>query len=374
MVSRKKLLILAGDHVGPEIIQEAIKVLGVVAELRPDIKIDIEHGLIGGSSLDAHGVPISDQTLENAASSHAVLLGCVGGPEWEGVPGHLRPEMGVLKLRKRLDAFANIRPCRFFAPSLIDRSTLKPEIVAGVDFTVVRENCGGAYFGAKDEREDIGSDLWVYEKAEIERCARVSAALAMQLSDCGKKRVVWNADKANVLASSRIWRRITHETFSREFPELKLKDQLADSMAMLLVKSPTKFNGIIHTDNTFGDILSDISGGIIGSLGVLPSASISSVPGQGPCKGVYEAVHGSAPDISGKGIANPVGQILSLALLLKYSFGMAEEAVRLEKAVQIVLDSSDHQGLGIRTPDLGGSASTKEVGDAICAVYRAGFS
>jgi 3-isopropylmalate dehydrogenase len=227
--------------------------------------------------------------------------------------------------------------------------------------------------GTKDEREDIGSDLWVYHKAEIERCARVSAALAMQLSDCGEKHVVWNADKANVLASSRIWRRITHETFNREFPELKLQDQLADSMAMLLVKSPTKFNGIIHTDNTFGDILSDISGGIIGSLGVLPSASISSVPGQGPCKGVYEAVHGSAPDISCKGIANPVGQILSLALLLKYSFEMVEEAVRLEKAVQVVLDSSERQGLGIRTPDLGGSASTKEVGDAICAVYLSGF-
>lgn len=374
MANQKKLLILAGDHVGPEIIKEATKVLGVIAELRPDIKINIQHGLIGGSSLDTHGVPITEQILGKAASSDAVLLGCVGGPEWEDISGHLRPEMGVLKLRKRLDAFANIRPCRFFAPSLIDRSTLKPEVVTGVDFTVVRENCGGAYFGAKDEQEDIGSDLWVYQKAEVERCARVSAALAMRLSDSGEKHVVWNSDKANVLASSRIWRRITHETFNREFPELKLQDQLADSMAMLLVKSPTKFNGIIHTDNTFGDILSDISGGIIGSLGVLPSASISSVPGEGPCKGVYEAVHGSAPDISGKGIANPVGQILSLALLLRYSFEMAEEAVRLEKAVQVVLDSSEHEGLGIRTPDLGGSASTKEVGDAICAVYRLGSS
>jgi 3-isopropylmalate dehydrogenase len=206
------------------------------------------------------------------------------------------------------------------------------------------EESPSAYFGAKEEQQNMGSDLWVYTRPEIERCARVSAALATQFgrtgdwSSLGGPALAWNVDKANVLASSRVWRKVTHETFEKEFPGLELRDQLADSMAMFMVRLPTRFNGIIHTDNTFGDILSDISGGpLIGSLGLLPSASVCAVPGEGPCRGIYEAVHGSAPDISGQGVVNPVAQILSLALLLRYSFNMPDEARMIEMAVRETL-------------------------------------
>ncbi|KAJ5240792.1 uncharacterized protein N7469_002383 [Penicillium citrinum] len=371
-----KLLVLPGDHVGPEIVAEALKVLGVIAEFRPDVKIKIQYGLIGGASIDKHGVPITEKVLRDAETSDAVLLGSVGGPEWSHVPGHLSPEQGILQLRQRLVAFANIRPCQFPVPGLTGQSSLKEDVVSGTNFIVVRENCGGAYFGAKEEQRDTGSDLWIYTRPEIERCARVSAALASHFGRAGDwtassgPAVVWNVDKANVLASSRVWRKVTHETFEKEFPGLELRDQLADSMAMFMVRSPTRFNGIIHTDNTFGDILSDISGGLIGSLGLLPSASVCSVPGEGPCKGIYEAVHGSAPDISGQGVVNPVAQVLSLALLLRYSFNMPDEARMIEMAVRETLESEADCGLGLRTADIGGSATTVEVGNGICLVLR----
>jgi 3-isopropylmalate dehydrogenase len=371
-----KLLVLPGDHVGPEIVAEALKVLGVIVEFRADVKINIQYGLIGGASIDKHGVPITEEVFRDAETSDAVLLGSVGGPEWFHVPGHLSPEQGILQLRQRLMAFANIRPCQFPAPGLTGQSPLKKDVVSGTNFILVRENCGGAYFGAKEEQQDMGSDLWVYTRPDIERCARVSAALASHFGRAGDwtasggPAVVWNVDKANVLASSRVWRKVTHETFEKEFPGLELRDQLADSMAMFMVRSPTQFNGIIHTDNTFGDILSDISGGLIGSLGLLPSASVCAVPGDGPCRGIYEAVHGSAPDISGQGVVNPVAQILSLALLLRYSFNMPDEARMIEMAVKETLESEADSGLGLRTTDIGGSATTVEVGDAICLVLR----
>ena len=252
------------------------------------------------------------------------------------------------------------------------RDRIKRELVTGTNFIVVRENCGGAYFGEKKEEEDYASDLWSYKSGEIERLARVSAALARIHGRAGDGKgtggpaVVWSSDKANVLANSRLWRRVTSKTFESEYKDIELRHQLADSMAMLMVKEPTRFNGIIHTDNTFGDILSDISGGITGTLGVLPSASISGIPGRGKCNGIYEPVHGSAPDIAGKGLVNPVAQILSLAMLLRYSLGLLDEAVAIERAVAQVLDTKDSGGLEIRTPDLGGGASTTQVGDAVC--------
>ncbi|KAK6069372.1 3-isopropylmalate dehydrogenase [Seiridium cupressi] len=366
-----RVLVLPGDHVGPEVVTEALKVLDVVEECRPGLRFERTTELVGGCSIDKHGVSVTEEVLQKAEKSDAVLFGSIGGPEWAAC--HPTPESGLLRLRQRLNAFANLRPCEVFIPSLVDASPIKPELVLGTKFVVVRENCGGAYFGEKTEDPDMASDAWTYTPPEVERLARVSAAIAKILGRDGKggggPAIVWSADKANVLASGRLWRRVTEDVFRREFPEIEMHNQLADSMAMLMVKNPKGFNGVIHTDNTFGDILSDISGGITGTLGILPSASISGVPGT-KCNGIYEPVHGSAPDISGKGIVNPVAQILSLAMMLRYSFLLTEEADAIEKAVSHVLDSKEAGGLEIRTKDLNGSASTKDVGKAVCNEVR----
>lgn len=370
-----KILVLPGDHVGPEVVREALRVLDVVQECRPGLQFTLTTGLAGGCSLDKHGVAITDEVLELASQSDAVLFGSVGGPEWATtVPN---PESGILLLRKKLDAFANLRPCNIIVPALVNASPIKADIVKGTNFIVVRENCGGAYFGAKVEEATVASDLWEYTLEEVERCGRVAAAVARIMKrpedvngNKDKPAVVWSADKANVLASGRLWRRATTGLFTREFPDIELRHQLADSMAMLMVRNPRGFNGVIHTDNTFGDILSDISGAIVGSLGNLPSASLSGIPGQGKCNGIYEPVHGSAPDIAGKGIVNPVAQILSLAMLLRYSCLLENEAAAVEAAVAKVLDDKSQGGLEIRTGDMGGKATTSELGSAVCDVLR----
>jgi 3-isopropylmalate dehydrogenase len=369
---KPRILVLAGDHVGPEVMREALRVLEVVTKAK-SISFELDHDLCGGCSIDAHGTSVTDAVLAKAKSADAVLFGSVGGPKWGTV--YPNPESGLLRLRQAIDAFANLRPCTFYSQSLIDRSPLKPEIAKGTNFMLLRENCGGAYYGPKNETEDKASDTWLYTRPEIERCCRVAASLATTMGKDGKggggPATVWSSDKANVLASGRLWRRVTTEVFEKEFPEIELKHQLADSLSMLMCTSPTKFNGVIHTDNTFGDMLSDQAGGVVGTLGVLPSASLCGVPGAGQrCNGIYEPVHGSAPDISGKGIVNPVAQILSMAMMLRYSFAMHDEALAVEAAVEKVLDGKDIGGLEIRTGDLGGKATTKEVGDAVCQVLE----
>lgn len=244
-----------------------------------------------------------------------------------------------------------------------------------VNFIVLRENCGGAYYGTKTERDDYASDTWEYSRDEIVRCARVAGALARTMGADGTgtstapPATVWSSDKANVLASGRLWRRVTSEVFAAEFPDVPLRHQLADSLSLMMMKQPAMFNGVIHTDNTFGDMLSDQAGGVVGTLGTLPSASLCEIPGEGRrCNGIYEPVHGSAPDIAGKGIVNPIAQILSLAMMLRYSFGLVEEAAAVERAVTMTLDSKDIGGLEIRTGDLGGVYNTVQVGDAVCEV------
>lgn len=245
-----------------------------------------------------------------------------------------------------------------------------------MNFIILRENCGGAYFGPKVEKPGYAADTWEYTTPEIERCARVAGALARTMGADGYgggkgPATVWSSDKANVLASGRLWRAVTTDVFAKEFPDVPLKHQLADSLSMMMMKAPTMFNGVIHTDNTFGDMLSDQAGGVVGTLGTLPSASLCGIPGEGlRCNGIYEPVHGSAPDIAGQGKVNPVAQILSMAMMLRYSFDMGEEAALVEKAVQVTLDGKDIGGLEVRTGDLGGSFSTSEVGDAVAGVLR----
>ena len=312
-------------------------------------------------SIDAHGTPLTDTTLNACKSAHAVLLGAIGGPKY-GV-GTVRPEQGLLNLRKEMGTFGNLRPCFFASPSLADRSPLKREVCEGTDFMIVRELTGGIYFGDRKEgNPDDGEDEWAedrepYTRKEIERVTRLAGHLALAKNPPSK---VWSLDKANVLATSRLWRRVVKETMEKEFPNLELEHQLIDSAAMIMVKNPRQLNGVIVTSNLFGDIISDEASVIPGSLGLLPSASLSGVPdGKGFCNGIYEPIHGSAPDIAGKGIINPVAAILSVAMMLLYSLSMAKESVLVEQAVRVVIEK------GIVTKDIGGTNTTSEVGEAI---------
>ncbi|KAK6540015.1 3-isopropylmalate dehydrogenase [Orbilia ellipsospora] len=355
-MSPYKIVVLAGDHCGPEVTAEAVKVLKAISEARPAIQFDFQDHLIGGASIDATGEPLTDDVLNACKAADAIFLGAVGGPKWG--TGTVRPEQGLLKLRKELNTFGNLRPCNFAAPSLLSSSPLKPEIANGVDFCVVRELTGGIYFG--DRKEDDGSgfalDTEPYHRHEIERIARLAGHLALQQTPPVP---VWSLDKANVLATSRLWRKVVTEVMEKEFPQVKLGHHLIDSAAMLMLKNPRALNGVVVTSNLFGDIISDEASVIPGSLGLLPSASLSGIPEVGKnVNGVYEPIHGSAPDISGKGIVNPVASILSIAMLLKYSLNLHKEAQAVEDAVRNTIEA------GIKTGDIGGKSSTKEVGDA----------
>jgi 3-isopropylmalate dehydrogenase len=352
------LTIVGGDGIGPEVTEEAIRVLEVVSHAFGH-ELTLARKNIGGAALAASNDPLPPDTLQACLSSGAVLLGAVGSPAYDKNPGHLRPETGLLRLRKELGAFANLRPAVCF-PALLEGSPLRAEMVKGTDILIVRELLGGLYFGSPRSMEgESGSrqalNTMRYGETEIERIARVAFELAR-----GRKRRVLSVDKANVLECSRLWREVVTRV-GAEYPDVKLAHQYVDSAAMLLVLRPTDFD-VILTENMFGDILSDEAGGVVGALGLLASASIG-----GPV-GLYEPVHGSAPDIAGKGIANPLGAILSVAMLLRHSFHLEREAGCVEAAVQAALAA------GNRTTDLArpgqASLSTSEMGGKVAEAAR----
>lgn len=356
----KKITLLPGDHVGTEVVAEAVKVLKAIEKHTPhqQIKFEFETHLIGGAAIDATGEPLPEASLKASKESDAVLLGAVGGPKWG--TGAVRPEQGLLKIRKELGLYANLRPCNFVSDKLLELSPLRSEIVKGTSFTVVRELVGGIYFGERQEQAESpnGDEAWDTEKysvAEVTRITRMAAFMALQHEP---PLPIWSLDKANVLASSRLWRKTVDKVMAEEFPQLTIQHQLIDSAAMILVQNPTKLNGIVITSNMFGDIISDEASVIPGSLGLLPSASLASLPDTNSAFGLYEPCHGSAPDLPANKV-NPVATILSAAMMLRLSLDCVKEAEALEKAVGQVIDA------GIRTADLRGLSSTQEVGDAI---------
>jgi 3-isopropylmalate dehydrogenase len=352
------LTIVAGDGIGPEVTEEAIRVLEVVAaNFGHELKLARKN--IGGAALAASNDPLPPDTLEACLKADAVLLGAVGSPAYDKNPGHLRPEAGLLRLRKELGAFANLRPAKCFS-ALLSNSPLRPEVVGGTDIMIVRELLGGTYFGQPRSIEGTAGsreaiNTMRYGEKEIERIARVAFEIARKRT--GK---VLSVDKANVLECSRLWREVVTRV-AAEYPDVKLAHQYVDSAAMLLVLRPKDFD-VLLTENMFGDILSDQAGGLVGGLGMLPSASI------GGKVGLYEPVHGSAPDIAGKGIANPLGAISSVAMLLRHSFQLEKEAACIESAVEQVLEA------GHRTRDLVGmdaaALSTTEMGAKVVAAAR----
>jgi 3-isopropylmalate dehydrogenase len=356
-----RIVLFPGDGVGPEVVAEAVKVLGAVGH-RFGHEFDFVKLAIGGDALDRHGVPIRKEDIDVTRLADAALLGAVGGPRWDGVESALRPERGLLTIRQALGLFANLRPVTVL-PSLAENSPLKPEIIAGVDLLVVRELTGGIYFGKPSRRSHSARgrsavDTLRYREDEIERVVRLAFELARMRS--GK---VASVDKSNVLQSSRLWREVANEV-REDFPEVELEHVLVDAMAMHLIKVPARFD-VIVTENMFGDILTDEASVLPGSIGVLPSASLSQRQGRAPGTrfGLYEPIHGSAPDIAGQGRANPTGTILSAAMLLRWSLGLEKEAAAVEKAVAGTIAD------GIRTPDIAEpgreTVSTNAFGDEV---------
>jgi 3-isopropylmalate dehydrogenase len=345
----KNIAVIRGDGIGPEIVSEAIKVLDAVAQ-KYGHNFEYKEVLMGGCAIDAAGVPLPDETVEICRQSDSVLLGAVGGPKWDTLPGDLRPEKGLLGIRAALGLYANLRPAVLFA-SLKDACPLKPGITGnGIDMLIVRELTGGIYFGERGRRTgkngDEAYDTECYSVGEIERIGRTAFEAAVKRS--GK---LTSIDKANVLESSRLWREVMHR-LAPEYPQVALEDMLVDNAAMQLVRNPGRFD-VIVTSNLFGDILSDEASMITGSIGMLPSASIGS-----GSLGLYEPIHGSAPDIAGQGKANPIATILSAAMMLRFSFGLNDEADAVELAVQTVLES------GLRTADIIGAGGIRLVGTA----------
>ena len=354
------IAVLGGDGIGPEVTNESVKVLNAVSKAFGHT-FNLTYGDVGGISIDKHGTPLLDEVRELAGSSDAVLFGAVGGPKWDDPTANMRPEDGLLQLRAEMGVFANIRPVKVY-PNLIESSVLKPEVLEGVDMVVVRELTGGLYYGEPKGRNETANgwtsvDTMFYTEAEIERVLRVGFELAQ-----GRRGKLASIDKANVLECSRLWRHIA-TNLAPEYPNVELEHVLVDACAMQLVQDPRRCD-VIVAENTFGDILTDEAAILAASMGLLPSASLSDVPIAGrKISGFYEPIHGTAPDIAGKGIANPIGSILSTALMLRYSLGMTEEATSVEKAVESVLNN------GSRTPDIisegGEKTSTTDMGDKI---------
>jgi 3-isopropylmalate dehydrogenase len=346
------IAVLGGDGIGPEVVAEGLRVLHAV-EKGFGHSFELTELPFGGVAIDSHGDPLPAETLRVCLAADAVLLGAIGGPKWSAPTAKVRPEQGLLKIRKELGVYANLRPVKLL-PSLVGASTLKPEILEGVDLVFVRELTGGIYFGEKKRDATSASDLCTYTVAEVERITRVAARLAQQ-----RRKKLTSIDKSNVLETSRLWREVCERVMKAEFPDVALEHVLVDAAAMHLIRRPRDFD-VCVTENMFGDILTDEASMLAGSLGLLPSASL----GDGK-RGLYEPIHGSAPDIAGKGIANPVGTILSVAMLLRHSLGLSAEADAIEKAVTSAIAA------GARTPDIvapGAKAlSTREVGDAVLA-------
>ncbi|MSQ12359.1 MAG: 3-isopropylmalate dehydrogenase [Dehalococcoidia bacterium] len=355
-----RIAVLGGDGIGPEVTAEAVRVLKVVGAKRGH-SFRFTEGPIGGNAIDRFGTALPEETVRLVKQSDAVLLGAVGGPKWDDPRAATRPEAGLLALRKTMGVFANLRPVKVF-PQLLGASPLKPSLLEGVDIVVVRELTGGLYFSKPKRRWQTargrrGVDTLKYTEREIRRILQVAFALAQ-----GRRKKVTSVDKANVLETSRLWRELANEV-AGEYPDVTLEHMLVDTAAMQLVRSPARFD-VLVTENMFGDILTDEAAVLAGSMGLLPSASLAAVPRPGKrAKGLYEPIHGSAPDIAGKGIANPIAAILSAALLLRYSLGLEEEASLVERAVATAIAD------GCRTPDIvqarERTSSTREVGELI---------
>ena len=367
-MTTRKLFLLPGDGIGPEALAEVRKLIAWMND-NQSTGFELDEGLVGGAAYDAHGEAISDADMEKALAADAVLFGAVGGPKWDDVPYDVRPEAGLLRLRKDMELFANLRPAICY-PALAHSSSLKSDLVEGLDILIVRELTGGVYFGEPKTITDLGNgqkraiDTQVYDSYEIERIAGVAFEMART-----RDNKVCSMEKRNVMKSGVLWNEIVNETHKAKYEDVELSHMLADAGGMQLVRQPKQFD-VIVTDNLFGDMLSDVAAMLTGSLGMLPSASLGAPdPVSGKRKALYEPVHGSAPDIAGTGAANPIAMIASFAMCLRYSFNMIEESTKIETAIANVLN------IGLRTGDIvseGQSAvGTGQMGDAILAEYQA---